>query len=300
MRFLITAVLLAIMQAAPPVPGKTPDGRAEAGASGQNHAQTQQTESAQHPSPTQIIASPANHDQRNDNGYGNTGQSVSISKLPAVSVERDLADWIGWGFNILLVVVGIFTLVAIWYQAREMKRATEVIKQQAELMKSQLTVTINTERAWIIVEIGELPDFQPNPNQLEYLWIRPAIRNRGNTTARIKKIRAVVRLVPDGETLPTIPEYPQGQGVDIQLDVMLPPDIPIQPIKLVVTGQEFIQVKEGKLFLYVHGFIDYMDLGEIERHTAFCYFYAIQRGFSPDATRFYLEMTAPAAYNQYK
>src|SRR5947208_1587636 len=140
MKFLITAVLLTVMQTAPPVPRQTPDGRAEASASGQNHAQTTKTEPTQHPSPAQIIASPANHAQRNNNGDGNTGQPVSISKLPAVSVERDLADWLSWGFNILLVVVGALTLGAIWYQAREMARATKVIKKQACLMKSQLEV----------------------------------------------------------------------------------------------------------------------------------------------------------------
>jgi len=174
------------------------------------------------------------------------------------------------------------------------------IELSAAAAKASADTLVNSERAWVLVEIGELPDFQPNPGMLEILWIRPTVRNYGNTIARIKKIRAVVRLVPDGDTLPLQPEYPIGQGVDIQgINLIVPPATTAQPIKLGVNGDEFTQVRQSKTFLYLHGFIEYLDLSNSQRRTAFCFYYAIRGGYSPDPTRFYLELTAPPGYNDY-
>ena len=192
-----------------------------------------------------------------------------------------------------LVLIAALTGIAIAYQAREMTRATEA-------MRDQIRHAINTERAWILVEIGELPSFEPDPNRLEFLWIRPTFKNCGNTMARIKAIRAVVRLVADGEKLPQRPEYPLGQGADVKgIDLMLTPNFPIQPIKLGITGDEFSEVRRATKFFYIHGFIEYLDMSKIERRTAFCFYYAVRSGFSRDPTRFYLELTAPAGYNEF-
>jgi hypothetical protein len=38
-----------------------------------------------------------------------------------------------------------------------------------------------------------------------------------------------VKLIPEGEKLPVVPEYTLGQGFDEQIDIVLPPEVPMQP-----------------------------------------------------------------------
>ena len=172
------------------------------------------------------------------------------------------------------------------------------LEKSANAAKASADALINSERAWLLVEIGRLPMFDPDPTKLEILWIHPTFKNCGRTIAHIKTIRAVVRLVPEGQSLPQTPEYPLGQGADIKgVNLMLPPNIPVQPIQLGISGDEFSQILRTEIFLYIHGFVEYLDLTRTERRTAFCFYYAVQRGYSPAPSAFYLELTAPPEYN---
>ena len=210
-----------------------------------------------------------------------------------------LPIWSNWA----LVAVGIGAIGVALRTLRVIERqtkATEIAAKAAEhssaATEASVEALINSERAWVMVEIGPIPDFQPDPNKVQCLWIRPTIKNYGKTPARIRQIAARAQLVPDGQSLPPIPEYPIGPGANLPVDVVLPPSVPIQPIMLPISGQEFIQVQQGDIFLYVHGFIEYLDFSGAKRHSGFCYFYSIQAGFSPSPTGFYVELTAPPAY----
>src|SRR5437016_3423966 len=129
MKYIALAMLLVIVQTSPPIPGKTPNNRTETSDNSQKQAQYNKTNPDQTPAPLQVKASLKHDDQTSNKGDDNKVQSVSISKLPPVSVIRDWADCVSLVFNILLVIVGALTLGAIWYQAREMKRATEVMER---------------------------------------------------------------------------------------------------------------------------------------------------------------------------
>ena len=86
MKLLPLAVLLTVMQASPPV-RKATDNSAQATA------------------------------QIKSNGTDGNQQSVSISKLPTVTVaapKRDLADWGYWAFSGLLVIVGFLQVLLLW------------------------------------------------------------------------------------------------------------------------------------------------------------------------------------------
>jgi hypothetical protein len=183
-------------------------------------------------------------------------------------------------------------------QSEIAKQAADASKEAAEAARDSANTLLNSERAWVLVEIGQIPNFQQEPDKLEFLWIHPTIRNYGRTPGRIKNIVARIALMPDGQGLPPKPEYPTGQGANLMVDVVLPPSVPIQPIKLGMTGQEFIQVQQRKLFLYVHGFLDYLDISDIRRHSGFCYFYQVQAGYNPSPTGFYLDLTAPPSYTE--
>ena len=93
--------------------------------------------------------------------------SVSISKIPPVSVTRDWADWGVWVFSGLLVIVGFLqvwllyeTLAAIQRQGLSMRRQTTHFrrsvthaKRSADAAKKSADALVNSERAWITVNI---------------------------------------------------------------------------------------------------------------------------------------------------
>jgi hypothetical protein len=189
-------------------------------------------------------------------------------------------------------------LVAIffWDRLDNSKQHKEILAQ-LEVSQKQTEALIDSERAWILADIAKLPNFQPDPNQVQFLWIFPTIKNYGKTPARIKRIVGIVKLISEDEQLPTVPEYIPGQGFDQRIDTVLPPGIPIQP-RLVLSGDEFIKIRVGKLTLYIHGFIEYLDIGRTERRTAYCFAYLVQSGFSPAESGFYPCLEVPTAYTE--
>jgi hypothetical protein len=214
--------------------------------------------------------------------------------------EQSLAIWLEG-----LALVAIFGLELKEYkrQGREaIKRDEEstaqmaIAKDTADATRINAEAMVSSERAWVLVDIGRLPPFDPDPNRLEFLWIFPTIRNYGRTVARIKRIVGIVKLIPEGQELPSVPEYTVGQGFDQGIDAVLPPQAPMQP-RLGVSGDEWIEVRQGRRILFVHGFIEYFDgISDKQRKTAYCFAYAIQRGFSPAESGFYPYLAAPAVY----
>ena len=186
-------------------------------------------------------------------------------------------DCLLWATNL---AIAIATIVLALYAVRQ----TEAL--------------INSERAWILVDIGKLPPFNADRNEVQVLWIFPTIKNYGKTVARITRIVGIVKLVPEGQDLPVVPEYILGQGFDERIDTVLPPEVPIQP-RLGVSGDEFISVREGKSSLFIHGFIEYFDgISEKKRRSAYCFGYVIQSGFSPATTGFYPYLRASREYTE--
>jgi hypothetical protein len=201
------------------------------------------------------------------------------------------SNWVLAIVGIAGIIIAICTLIVIQRQTKATETAAKAAKDSADAL-------INSERAWILVNIGKLPPFKPDPNQLQILWIFPTIKNYGKTVARIKRVAGIVKLIPEGKGLPVVPEYIPGQGFDEQIDIVLPPEVPIQP-RLSVGGDELIEVQNGKLSLFVHGFIEYFDgVSEKQRRSAYCFGYIIQGGYSPAETGFYPYLAAPRAYTE--
>jgi hypothetical protein len=167
-----------------------------------------------------------------------------------------------WLEGIALLAIFIWDRIDSHQQHKQTLAQMEIMRNQALATETAANAAnkntkalINSERAWMLVDIGKLPPFDPDPNQLQFLWIFPTIKNCGKTVARIKRIRGFVKLIPEGQDLPIVPEYILGQGFDEQVDIVLPPDVPVQA-RLGVSGDEFTKVREGKFSLFVHGFIE--------------------------------------------
>ena len=116
MKYFILTMLLAVVQTAPPIPRKAANSATSSSQKVQKKTGGNQAPTA--PSESQVNASAApNHEAaRNEQGTDNAQNSVSVSKLPPVTITAPKRDWVDWGFwvfNLLLVVVG--ALQVSWF-----------------------------------------------------------------------------------------------------------------------------------------------------------------------------------------
>lgn len=156
MKISVLAVILSIIYAAPPVPRKTPDSPASASGKAQSDTKRENTPVANLPAVVDGNASQADNPHGNGKGGHDTEHSITISKLPSVTVDtpkRDWADWGTWFFNFLLVVVGGLQAWLLRRTYTTMKSQLNEMQTQANTMKGQLGTTINAERAWVMVEL---------------------------------------------------------------------------------------------------------------------------------------------------
>jgi len=180
-----------------------------------------------------------------------------------------------------LVVVGIG---GIWAALRTLAA-----------IKRQIEIQISGERAWVLVDPGIIPDdFEPRPDRIAFLEVRPIIKNYGKTPAQITRVGISDERIPAAGQLQPEPKYKYEQSVDI----ILPPDQPIQPMKIMIPQTDFIDVRQGDPILYVYGFIEYADFGDKPRKSRFCFVYNVPSGFTSFKRGFYIAGNAPAAYTK--
>jgi hypothetical protein len=190
--------------------------------------------------------------------------------------------------NIGLFLVGIVGIAVAIRTLKNLDRQTAAIEKQGNAL-------VNSERAWVLVEIGTLPDFSAvRPDTAALLYIMPKIQNFGRTTARIMKICMRQLQVPRPDDLPLEPEY-RGE---LSFDFVLPPNKPIQTMGVPITPQEYVEMREGKTVLYIFGYVSYVDIGSTERVTRFCLIYVAPSGFNPIEPGFYPAINAPASYTK--
>jgi hypothetical protein len=187
----------------------------------------------------------------------------------------------------MLVLVGIATCLILIWQSWATGKA-------AEATRDSVKVLVNSERAWILAEIGEAP---PPKTDMQVVWVAPKITNYGKTPGKILRISIAVRWFknPPG-LLPDEPEY----GPEQKFNYLLPPSKEIRPVKVIIPGREFQDVVERKTSLYIYRFIDYLDLGEIQRKTRFCFTYYVPP-IEGDLGEpgFYIAGGMPEKYNDY-
>lgn len=128
---------------------------------------------------------------------GNADNSVSVSKLPTVSIGKDWADWSYWGFGGMLVIVGgsqvwflYRTLKAIQTQAGHMERQTKALEDSvaaaqkaADAAIAQVEMVKSKERAQLRIEFFP-PDFLYK-REIGGYEIRLTVFNDGATRAYI-------------------------------------------------------------------------------------------------------------------
>jgi len=217
---LFLAVFLSVMQAAPPVPRQIANNSTSAGSMVQSNTIGDKTPSRSSVTATDTHAAVSDKKSTDGQTNNNAEQSVTISKLPTVTVsspKRDWADWGYWAFNLLLVIVGGLQVVLLWGTLRIYRR--------------QLAVPF---RAYLGIIEPEKPitDRNASPNKVSAKF---PIVNNGRVPARISSVDVeVIVQQRDGKELyrrsveekVTEGEIPPEESASYAVNVYWPFDIP--------------------------------------------------------------------------
>jgi hypothetical protein len=226
-------------------------------------------------------------------------RTVNIGKIPPVTVSPTKRDWVDWGywvFSGLLVVVGGLQVWLLWRTLGAINIQADLMEQQAEAMKDTVTATrdnavaakdgaeaakdnaeaakasaevlINTERAWVDVNIVLKP-----PG-----IYRMFVGNIGRTVAKIKEWNIGFRQY---EQLGAVPEAAilfSTFDKTIQRSRLLPPsDTPWDADNfnlLSLVGEEVVKRANRKeIGLTYYGVLRYDDISDRPHETYFCYWY---------------------------
>lgn len=232
--------------------------------------------------------------------------------------KRDSWDWGVYWANIALAIVGmggvgvgVATVLFIKAQVLEMRRqrilmaktllairkqaatmelqaadargsaaqATALAQQSANAASSNAAAFVNSERAWVQVEVIGDPHWVKDPGGSSKIWFRPLLKNFGRTPATIEFM--VVRphlmlrdaIFPEPPLLPHEPDYAYPESAFTDRHAFLPPAMGIYPLAIAISDTDFEAVKQREKFLYIYGQIFYRDISGEERESRFCNLY---------------------------
>lgn len=255
MRILFFAVLLSVMQAAPPIPRQSPDSTSQ-------NPQKRETNTAKNPSPISPVAAPqgvtekAASDKKaaNNPTTPNTEQSVGIRELPQVSVQKDWMDKTTWIFSAILVVVGIG---GVWAALKTLS----AIERQAETMDHALRVD---QRAWMGIANIKIKQFLEPKS--DFIVEIEAIKTGKTPALRVVFHNRLQALVAAQQPNRTFGER-NGHGTvmpDFKQIISIGENHP-------VSAETFEQVRDGVRTMYLHGRIEYQDIFGKPHWTNWCF-----------------------------
>lgn len=293
MKFLILAVLLSVMQTTPPVPRQATNESTGTGQKVHSNAGDNKT-----PSPTPSPA--ANTGSANESNQGapdvadkNTDHPITISKLPAVSVEKDWADYLAIASSLLLVIIGcagvgyaVKTLKAISKQAdlmegqlKEMQAAGGQAAKQIAIAEENIKIIISKERARLRIEVDEL--VLPKANQFFIISVKYKVRLHGPTDA------VILNTIADA-VVSDSPEPPK----DMALSTLYVPQIisalnsPAEAYQFVTPNpdieKDIIAIKCKTRFVHFWGLINYRDVFNNDWNTRFRFVWKYMAGVRAD------------------
>jgi hypothetical protein len=134
-------------------------------------------------------------------------QSISVAKLPPVSVTRDGLDWLLVIFSGLLAIVGFIGIFVAWRTVSATKKAAEAALKQADHM-------VASERAWLVISSVAKNGSVVQPGFAPYYWWQ--VKNLGSTPARLIDTQAHCK-VDTGHLPEPMPEEPTFDKRAIEL-----------------------------------------------------------------------------------
>ena len=169
----------------------------------------------------------------------------------------------------ILVIVGALTAIVIGWQSCETRRAASAAKRAAEAATLNAQALINSERAWVMVDLERRPPGTGGvltgrsrsgggpERHFVYLSVRCMCSNQGQTAARVIEKRCAMIVVNGDDKLPDSP------NLDIEIQDPIPHYLKANgdpwngDWTMETEGTEF--PAEGKLFV-IYGVVRYRHL----------------------------------------
>ena len=190
------------------------------------------------------------------------------------------------------VIVAVIGIAVIAWQAVLTRRSVKIGAVAAEAARVSADALTKSERAWVVVTIVDVPEVKPNDIGV---FLLPVVQNFGKTVARIVKFSVQYQTVRSPELLPAEPKY----GRDVETDLILPPNTPLQPMTVGIPQHDFQNALDFKTCLYVYGYVDYTVLETEVKQARFCFMYYPQSAaIGPLKPGFYVGTQAPIAYKK--
>jgi hypothetical protein len=253
MNILLFAVLLSIVQATPPIPRQTPD----ASRQGRNNIKKDATNKQKPVSASPTTQVPIETNPEKEAGQPieteNKTESISVSKLPPVSVSRDWIDYVALGFTGALVLVGIGGICAAIKTLRYIGNQT---KAMIESQKPQIAAIAHGNPA------NTLFDRKTPRVEIE-------IHNRGQSAAHDLIYESWIELLP----MPFV-DFTTAADHHRQSEktVLYPNHRPIiinLPIRRGVSEGEFAAIRDLRLITCIRIRVEYRDAFNPARYAEF-------------------------------
>lgn len=235
-------------------------------------------------SPNQTAGTSASNDEGKTSN--NTDQSDCGIQRIGTALKRP--EW--W-----VVIVAALTGLTIAYQAREMSRATNVMRGQLIVMQGQLTETENTKRPWLFL-VPDERSYRGQPTQIIH-W---KIANRGKTTAQLSRVLVECKVLRGmGKILKNPARYTEKIESDFS-GVPIAPNGEIAGSSWVegengradgLTAKDVQDIQSAVADLVVLGRIFYRNQAQ-RMEARFCYHYA------PKLQDFRINLLAESEYHQ--
>ena len=137
-KLIILAVVLAVMQTAPPVPRQTPNNPTSASQGANDQSGPNNAPATPPQAPVNANAAPEDRQSHDSVGKQDAQKPIRVIELPPVSITKDKLDRIYWLFSALLVVVGFLQVLLLFQTRRAIEKQANKMEEQRAVMASQL------------------------------------------------------------------------------------------------------------------------------------------------------------------
>ncbi len=224
-------------------------------------------------------------------------ETVKVSELPPLTINKDWSDRSYWLFTLFLAAIGGLQVFLLWgnlraieRQAVQMEHQTSILEKSvalaekgAETARQNIEMLVSRERGHLRVQVMPLEwPLLPGPLKLKY-----KVTHSGATEAYITSSCARAEItdspepVDDPQWWPamSIPQVvtPNDREIEVQLGELFP--------RQTLEQADIEAIDGGKKFIHFRGFIRYNDVFGTERATRFRRVWEVSKVRNPDGTR---------------
>ena len=192
-----------------------------------------------------------------------------------------LPNWILMAVGIIGVLIGIFTLIALYRQGGDTQRALTYAKQSADAALLNAQAVMNAERAWVMVDISDpvaniTVTNATNPDRtMSSVRFSLSYRNEGRTPCWIVEKCIWFKIV---DKIPAHPVFEEPTARYDSLEPLLTTYRPSFIVSLTCEGELVVSLstvpverRAGSNTPIIYGYIKYRDTFSTERETRFGY-----------------------------